>query len=76
MKIFPSRQPFVVSDQGTSCQIRFSSPSRLRSVVITRGINARPLGREQVRTPATEGMRVLLVFLQKKRMEPDLWGGY
>lgn len=35
MKRFPSRQLFVVSEPGTSCQIRFSSPSRLCTVVIT-----------------------------------------
>lgn len=59
MKIFPSRQPFVVSERGTSCQIRFSSPSRPRCCHHTRHQHASPRTATGVCVSATEGVRVL-----------------
>lgn len=47
MKIFPSRQPFVVSEPGTSCQNCFSFLSQLCTVVITHASTCIPSDRNR-----------------------------
>lgn len=62
MKIFPSRQPFVVSEQGASCQIRFSSPSA--ALLSSHAPSARvPADGNRC---VTEGTRVLPLFSCKR----------